>query len=624
MSCARITAGSFAISIVLASGAASPAFAQLDNPFPLEVELGSLEGLAGGDGSEGVIFEAIDRYDRVGASVSNAGDINGDGIDDFIIASDFSYGSAYNTQSDDAAYVIFGRPEGGFKASFALENLTGSNGFRIARLDRSAYSFGGRYDVSRAGDINGDGIDDIVMGGRAAYSMYGEPRVTACVIFGRDTSTDDEFSPQIDPATLDGTDGFRITSLNTMFGGMEPVRVSNAGDFNGDGVDDLIVGDNSDYATKPGERSPLGYVLFGRSSTGGASFPAIVDAGALGPGEMTLINEPLYGGLSQYDVSGAGDLNGDGVDDIIVGGTSNYDTNSTAYVVFGASVSPGARGATAVDVDSLDGNNGFGIGALNASPEYSSVRVSQAGDVNGDGVDDAIVGGGSSSIPSGSPNSVVVIFGRDSTQGDTFPSRIDPTLLDGTDGFGVAAYSSNQPAPGGGVQIAGSGDINGDGLADIAIGEPSASLGKFGYDGVVHVLYGRDGTSDPFPAQIELGLITSDDGVRFLGLHQSGSSGGQAGGAVAFAGDSNSDGRDDLLIGAPRFSAGANMDAGRAYLVYGRGMMNSCPADINGDGTLDFFDVSVLLQSKIDYNDDGGFDFFDLSAFLTDFAMGCP
>ncbi|MEH1961704.1 MAG: hypothetical protein V7L05_17850, partial [Nostoc sp.] len=146
------------------------------------------------------------------------------------------------------SYVVFGR-KGGFDAQLNLSTLNGTNGFAINginALDNSASS------ISSAEDINGDGIADLIIGAPGA-NPNGSDSGQSYVVFGRKGG----FDAQLNLSTLNGTNGFAINGINKKYDN-SGWSVSSAGDINGDGIADLIIG-----APNGAEFHGQSYVLFG-------------------------------------------------------------------------------------------------------------------------------------------------------------------------------------------------------------------------------------------------------------------------------------------------------------------------------------------------------------------------
>jgi hypothetical protein len=167
--------------------------------------------------------------------------------------------------------------------------------------------------------VNGDGIADIVLGAPAAESGAEERTGESYVVFGK---ADWAGAPVLDVAGLDGSNGFRLIGADA--DDLSGSSVSSAGDVNGDGFDDLVIG--APYAGSGGNA----YVVYGKESWAGTS---VLDLGALdGSNGFVLIGDGNYD-LTGLSVSSAGDVNKDGFDDLVIGAPGAYEGRS--YVVFG-------------------------------------------------------------------------------------------------------------------------------------------------------------------------------------------------------------------------------------------------------------------------------------------------
>ena len=296
--------------------------------------------------------------------------------------------------------------------------------------------------VSAAGDINGDGIGDVIIGApNAGGGYYYNGPGESYVLFGTDTG----FASSIDLAILDGANGFRLV-------GVDPDddsgrAVSSAGDVNGDGFDDVIIG--APFATGSAFEGES-YVVFGASS----GFEADIELSGLDGANGFRLVGASFDGNSGLAVSGAGDVNGDGFDDVIIGapnagGGYYYNGPGESYVLFGTDTGF----ASSIDLATLDGTNGFRVDGI-GSYDSSGNSVSGAGDINGDGLDDLIIGAsraGSFYTYDAYSGESYVLFGA-----ATFALSIDPAALDGTDGFRVTGVEEFDFL---GNSVSGAGDV---------------------------------------------------------------------------------------------------------------------------------------------------------------------
>jgi len=530
-------------------------------PFGATFELSSLLAANGGDGSAGFVINGIDgggansSGDGSGGSVSSAGDINGDGFDDFIIGAARADPSG-NTNAGES-YVIFGSASG-LGASFDLSMLDGTNGFFVSGInsgDRSGSS------VSSAGDINGDGFADIIIGAESSNNIAGE----SYIIFGSNAG----FGASFNLSGLDGTNGFVINGIDP--GDKSGVSVSAAGDINGDGIDDLIIG--AENASPSGvNRAGESYVVFGTDNGFGTNLQLSSLNGTNGF-VLTGIDESDSSGIS---VSSAGDINGDGFDDLIIG-SRRADPNSSysgeSYIVFGSNAEFGAS----LDLSALDGGNGFVVNGIGFN-DYSGGSVSSAGDINGDGFDDIIIGATQFGFYASENGEAYVVFGTASP----FAATLELSSLNGTNGFAIKGIDFEDAA---GSSVSSVGDINGDGFDDLIIGASAADPNGNSFSGESYIIYGKE---TGFGASLDLVSLDGTNGFVINGI----AAGDRTGFSVSSAGDINNDGFDDVIIGARDASPNGNGSAGQSYVIYGQANstfeLSSLLAENGGDGGAGF------------------------------------
>ena len=323
------------------------------------------------------------EYDT-GFAVSGAGDVNGDGWLDLLVSAHFATANG-NTKAGKT-YVVFGKK---VMTDITLSSTFGgiAQGFVINGAQASEES---GTSVSSAGDFNGDGLADLLIGAYFSTANGLTQAGNTYVVFGKTTGT------AVDLAQVAlGNGGFVIKGDNAY--DLSGVSVSSGGDINGDGYADLLIGAHgAGSGTASGANTGASYVVFGRGTMPAGSTGinlSTIAAGGAGAGGFAIISD-TPAAFSGHSISSAGDINGDGLMDIIVSAPAadpsvlnQGGTNSgLSYVIYGKTTT------TAVNLSDVYNNiGGFAIVGDDAD-QYSGWSVSAAGDINGDGLADLLVG----------------------------------------------------------------------------------------------------------------------------------------------------------------------------------------------------------------------------------------
>jgi FG-GAP repeat protein/VCBS repeat protein len=455
-----------------------------------------------------------------GASVSTAGDVNGDGYSDVIVGA-----YRYDTSSvdDGKAFVYLGSASG----------LATTPAWTAEGNQANAPQFGNS--VATAGDVNGDGYSDVIVGAYEATDSTGHAGAGKAYVY------------------LGSASGLATTPSWTVMGSQIEehlgISVATAGDVNGDGYSDVIVG-APNYDNGQTDKGQA-YVYLG-SASGLSTTPTWT-----GEGNQAGAS---FGG----SVATAGDVNGDGFSDIIVG-APYYDNGQTdqgqAYVYLGSGSSVAVLPSWSTQCDQAGEDLGW--------------SVASAGDVNGDGYSDVIIGAPDYDNGQTDEGKALLFLGSASGLA-TSPAWMAEGNLDGIS-FGGS--------------VASAGDVNGDGYSDVIIGASG-----FGPENTAVVGSGS--------AYVYLGSpvgLAATPAWTVAGEHQS----DEFGNSVASAGDVNGDGFSDVIVGAPGFDNGANTNEGRAYLYLGSAAgLGTTPAWLGGSG-LAQSQFGHSVASAGDINGDG-------------------
>ena len=355
-------------------------------------------------------------FSEIGSSVSTAGDINADGYSDIIIGARY-YDNGEHLEG--GGLVFYGSPSGINTSSFDLLEVNQPDAF-----------FG--YSVANAGDVNGDGYGDIIAG---AY-LYDNPEVdegAAFIFLG--SSTGISLVPNI---TL------QSNQANAFFG----YSVAGAGDVNGDGYSDVIVGAYN-YTNNQANEGVV-FIFLGSPSGTITTY-------------STLLEHNQSNAAFGYCVSGTGDVNGDGFSDIVIGSIkySNGQSEEGSVFVYGGS----STGINTTPVFITESNQNFA--------EMGNA-IGNAGDVNGDGYSDLIIG----------------VHNYDNGQTDEGQMLLYYGSNTGLSITNVSSFESNQASSNMGRSVNSAGDVNGDGFSDILAGAPFYDNGETD-EGFVFLLQGN-------------------------------------------------------------------------------------------------------------------------------------
>jgi hypothetical protein len=466
------------------------------------------KGGAGGLDINPTVLPGDQLNGRMGHKVSSAGDVNGDGYSDILVSA-FMYDNEH--VNEGRIYLHLGSATG---IDMVPKKIFEGNQ-TDARMGTS---------IACAGDVNGDGYADIMLG--AQNFDNGQPNEGAVFIYHGSANGIGNT-----PASL-----LESNQAEGWFG----TAVASAGDVNGDGYSDILVGC---------------YTFDNGQNDEGHAFVYHGGAEGIGANQWAMVTNAHAAAQMGFSVASAGDLNADGYGDIVVGAPfydSGQASEGVAFVYYG----------------SVSGLNtaSYHILEKNQTGSYFGGAVAGAGDVNGDGFDDVLVG--AKEYTDGLLNEGAVFVYQGSSTG-VKPGDIPQSLqldMAGAD-FGNS--------------VAGVGDINHDGYADIAVGAPSYSN-----TGNIFVFYG---------SQQGLGNLLSIPGPQ-INSH--------FGEAVSAAGDVNGDGYADIIAGAWG-ATNVEQGEGAIYIFHGApGAMSTNPVKTIESNQVDArFGISV--SSAGDMNGDG-------------------
>lgn len=450
-------------------------------------------------------FNGNRPYGYFGRSLQTGnGDINGDGLDDLIIGD--SQNSTYNP-GGGVVNIYFGTPDLDTK----MQNITEPDTVIIGESS----TFLGNS-VCIPGDVNNDGIDDLLIS--APWYSDSDHTGIAYLMFGRTG----EWDPLINVTKAE------VSMISEEFTDYFGMGLCGPGDLNGDGIDDFIIGANY-HDSNNGANSGKIYIYFGRSEYWSGNYSATdSDASYIGKNANDFIGSRTIG---------AGDVNGDGVSDLLcsspyVDGQTSYD--GEAYLIFGKTsgwshnTSVGSSNAV---ITGLDSNGYFGY------------TLAGGYDINSDGIHDIAISATSADGDQTSSGKVMIYFGRTEDWSSIGSSDDADVTISGRTFSGCF-----------GLDITMTRDMNSDGLSDMIIGERDNS-DKEDLSGAMFYFWGRSiGWSEVNSTEDADASVHGEKYLDYFGSR------------FSLVGDMNGDGLEEMMIAAESNDDGGT-NAGKIYCI---------------------------------------------------------
>jgi len=431
---------------------------------------------------------------RAGYTVAGVGDVNGDGFDDILVGA-YVHVRDEDVQGTGAAYLVHG-PIGSSDDPLLLEDDSDA-----VFYGEEEYDFVGRY-IDGLGDVNGDGYDDIIFG-RSGYDGAELACGAAHVFYG---PVQGELGMDQADVTVTGEQLFEYVGR----------AVAGAGDVDGDGLADVLIG-------APGHDDSRGAVFL-------LAGPLGEDSSLDEPTAKMLGEDDSYAGFA---LAGGGDVNGDGLADILVAAPGYEQERGAVYLV---------HGPVSGEIDLADADGKF-TGERPETPydyvgygDGRSLNVAMAGDVNGDGLDDILIGTPWWDTWAGQSSGAVFLF-HGQVEEQTSRSFLTSD----------AKISSVDTLASVGISTSSAGDVDNDGYDDVLVGAYRLS-GAYLYRGPV--------TGNHFVEHAEEVF----DEFTWGSEH-----------SADCAGDVNGDGIDDVVAGA-YWPEHEGDDSGAAYVFFGQAL----------------------------------------------------
>jgi hypothetical protein len=405
----------------------------------------------------------LENNDQFGHSIANIGDLDGDGVIDLVVGASKDDNAAGNKRG--TVHILFMESDGSVKSTVEINSDT-TNGPTLTNDDRFGYS------AENIGDLDGDGVNDLAVGAIQDDEGTGNNLGAVHIMF---MNTDGSVDSTVE--INDSTENGPTLSAGDEFGS----SIANIGDLDGDGVDDLAVGAiNNDGGQ--GILTNLGAVHIMFMNTDG-SVDSTVEINELTTNGPTLSDGDEFGS----SIANIGDLDGDGVDDLAVGASQDDGQGTNRGAVHIMFMNTDGSVDSTVEINDSTENGPFGL-----SNDWFGESVENLGDLDGDGVNDLIVGASRDNAGGADRGTIHVMYmntdGSVKSTVEINDSTENGPTLRNTDRFGIS--------------IAEIGDFDNNCINDLAVGAFRSHMDENGVidggadRGAIHIIFMEDENPD--------------------------------------------------------------------------------------------------------------------------------